>query len=44
MKRELLLFCLAPIFFRHNHDGHLKNLEVPERYKKFLSGLTDSQV
>ena len=36
----------------HNHDGHLhqklvdgENLEVdPERYKKFLNGLTDSQV
>ena len=60
MKRELLLFCLAPVFFltaladdgMHNHDSHLhqklvdgENLEVdPERYKKFLSGLTDSQV
>ena len=60
MKRELLLFCLAPVFFlgasaddgMHNHDGHLhqklvdgENLEVdPERYKKFLNGLTDSQV
>ncbi len=36
----------------HNHDGHLhqklvdgENLEVdPDRYKKFLNGLTDSQV
>ena len=60
MKRELLLFCLTPVFFlaasaddgMHNHDGHLhqklvdgENLEVdPDRYKKFLNGLTDSQV
>ena len=60
MKRELLLFILAPAFFLgasaddeiHNHDSHLhqklvngENLEVdPERYKKFLNGLTDSQV
>ena len=60
MKRELLLFCLAQVFFLtapadekiHKHEGYLhkklvngENLEVdPERYKKFLSGLTDSQV
>ena len=53
MKCELLLFCLVARFFlaasngMHNHDGHLhqklvdgENLE----YKKFLNGLTDSQV
>ena len=60
MKRELLVFCLTPVFFLAasaddrmlDHDGHLhqklvdgENLEVdPERYKKFLSGLSDSQV